>query len=148
MEGLVANAGEQPTLRDLHADLHLRLVPRGLRACRQDRRPVVATELRRGALDPWLIAARAGDGALQLIGHDRARDAPNEGQRTREAAREVRHALRVRGLRKRVVRRSEHRDEKLDVCHLARDRVGEPRPHARVVDEELVAGDVVLPHDG
>jgi len=148
VEGLVADAREQPALRDLHTDLDLRLVPRRLRARGQDSRSVVSPELRRRPLDPRLVAARAGDCALQLVGHDRVRDAPNEGQRTREAACEIRDSLRVRGLRKRVVRRTEHRDEELDVGHLAGDRVGEPRPHARVVDEELVAGDVLLPHDG
>ncbi len=145
-ERLVADAREQPPLGDLHADLHLGLVARRPRARRKDRRLVVPRELRGRALDAGVVAARGDDGALELVGHDRARHAAEKCERARHASDEVGDLLRARRLRVRVVARAQHRDEQLDVGDLARHRVDEPRSHPGVVDEQLVAGDVHLPH--
>jgi len=61
---------------------------------------------------------------------------------------EVADALRPRRRREREVRRSEHRDEELDIDLLARQRIDEVRPLARVVDEALLACAMHLPkHD-
>ncbi len=58
-EHLVADAREQPPLRDLHGDLDLRLVARSARARRQHRRAVVLRHLLVRALHPGLVPARA-----------------------------------------------------------------------------------------
>ena len=77
-ERLVANASEQPTLCDLHADFDLGLVPRRHRSRGQDRGVVVAPQLGPGrALYARVVAARAlSDRTLELIGNDRARHTP------------------------------------------------------------------------
>jgi hypothetical protein len=67
-ERLVADASEQPTLRDLHADFDLSLVARRLRARGQDRSVVVAGELSSRALHGRVIATGFDHGALELIG--------------------------------------------------------------------------------
>ncbi|MDB4990044.1 MAG: hypothetical protein JWN04_5222 [Myxococcaceae bacterium] len=56
------------------------------------------------------------------------------------------HLLSVSRLGVRVVRSAEHRDEQLDLDHLAGGAVHEVRVLTRVVDEQLVAGQVVLTH--
>ena len=44
------------------------------------------------------------------------------------------------------VRGAEHTDENLRLADLSRRRIGDPDPLARVVDERLLPGDVVLAH--
>ena len=63
---------EDPALRDLHADLDLRLVARVRRPRRQHHRAVVLRQLLVRALDPRLVAARRRHAALELVGHHRA----------------------------------------------------------------------------
>jgi hypothetical protein len=53
-----------------------------------------------------------------------------------------------RRLRVRVIARAQHRDEQLDLDDLAGLRVEQLRLHSCVVDEQLIAGDVHLPHHG
>ena len=148
LELLVADAGEQPALGDLHADLDLRLVPRRHRSRGEDRRPVVPPQLRGRALDRGVVAARGGHGALELVGDDGASHATDERERAGHARHEVDDLLRARRLRVGEVARAEHRDEQLHLDDLARLRVEDLRPHPRVVDEQLVAGEVHLPHHG
>jgi hypothetical protein len=58
----------------------------------------------------------------------------------------IRALLRQCRLSVRVVRRAEHRDEELDVDALAAVGVDDVRSAARVVDEALVAGAMLLAH--
>src|SRR5580658_3554297 len=66
-EGAVAKARQDPALRDLHADLDLRLVLRARRPRRQHRRPVVPRKLLVRALDLRVVPARLRHAALQLL---------------------------------------------------------------------------------
>jgi hypothetical protein len=145
-EGLVANACEQPTLRDLNADFNLGLVPGRHRSRRQDRGAVVATELSGGALHGRVVATRLDHSALELVGDDRVRHAAKERERAGDTRYEVRDLLRPRCFRVGVVARAENSDEQLDLDDFASDRVDKLRFHAGVVDEQLVNRDVYLTH--
>ena len=59
----------------------------------------------------------------------------------------VRQRLRPGYLCVRVVRRAQHGDEDLRHPNLAAQRIADLLPLARIVDEHLVASDVVLAHD-
>ena len=145
-KGLVAQAGDDPPLGDLHGDLDLGLVARPRRAGRQDRRPVVRAELGIEALHAGLVATRHGHAALELVAHDGGRHAAEEGEGPRVARDPVGELLRARRLGVRVARRAEHHHEELDRDALARRGIGEARPLPRVVDEALLAGAVDLAH--
>ncbi|MFO0613021.1 MAG: hypothetical protein U0414_10555 [Polyangiaceae bacterium] len=103
-------------------------------------------ELLERALHAGLVAVRLNDRALQLVGDDRARHAAERLERTHVARAEVGDRLRVRRLDERVVGRTEHRDEQLDLDDLATLRVDVVRLLAGVVDEHLVAADMRLSH--
>jgi hypothetical protein len=67
-EGLVAEAGEDPSLRDLDGDFDLRLVARPRGPCGQDDGAVVLREVVVRSLHARLVATRHDDAALELIG--------------------------------------------------------------------------------
>ena len=74
-ETLIAQAGENPSLRDLHGDLHLRLVlrppwPRG-----QDRGPVMGCHLGIAAVEAGIIAIGIGHGGLEIVADHELRHA-------------------------------------------------------------------------
>ena len=82
-EGLVAQAGEDPALDDLHRHLDLRLVARVRRPRGQDHRAVVLGELLVGALQAGLVAARDGDAALELVADHGAPVTPPKNSKAR-----------------------------------------------------------------
>lgn len=88
-EGLVAEVRQNPPLGDLHGDLDLGLVARMQRARRQDGRAVVRRQLLVGALDARLVPARRRHAALELVGHDRGRQASEDGSEAGSRARRV-----------------------------------------------------------
>jgi hypothetical protein len=145
-KGLVTQARDDPPLGDLDGDLDLGLVARPGRARRQDRRPVVRPELGVEPLHAGLVPTRHRHAALELVAHDGGRHPTEEGERPRVARDPVRELLRARRLRIRVARRAEHHHEELDGDPLARRRIRQARPFARVVDEALLAGAVDLAH--
>jgi len=106
----------------------------------------VLRQLLIGALDPRLVPTGDDDAALKLVGDERGRDAAEERERADVARDEVGAALRQRRLGEGVVRRAEHRDEELDLDPLAGLRIDDVRLLPGVVDEELLAGAVLLPH--
>ena len=142
----MAEAGEDPPLADLDRDLGFRLIPWLRRPGRQDHRAVVLGELLVGALHAGLVPARDHDAALELIGHDDLRDAPEEREGPLVARDPVRHLLGAGGLGVGVVRRAEDGDEQFDRDDLARGGIEEPRLLAGVVHEALLAGAVDLAH--
>jgi hypothetical protein len=137
---------QDPALRDLHGDLDLRFVPRFGRPGRQDGGAVVGGELLVGALQAGLIATRHDDAALELVAHDSARDAAEEGEGPGMAGDPVRHLLGAGGLGVGVVGGAEDGDEELGRADLAGGRLDEPRLLAGVIDEALLAGAVDLAH--
>ena len=108
--------------------------------------PIVLGELLVRALQARLVAARHDDAALELVAHDGGGDPAKEGEGPLMAGDPVRDLLRPGRLGVGVVRGAEDGDEELDLDHLARRRVDDPRLLAGVVDEALVAGVVDLAH--
>lgn len=145
-EGLVAQRRQQPPLGLQHADLDLRLVPRLARPCRQDRRAVVPRHLLVGALDAGLVAAGLGDPAPQLVADRGLGHAPVELVGADVTRDEVGPALRGARLGVGVAGGAEHRDEQLDLDHLAGLPIDDARLLARVVHERLLPGAMDLVH--
>lgn len=67
-ETLVAQAGEDPALDHLHADLDLGLVAWPPRTGRQDRRAVVGGEVLIGRVQPGLMPVRPRHSGLEVVG--------------------------------------------------------------------------------
>ena len=145
-EGLVAQPREDPPFGDQHAGLDLRLVAGLGRPRRQDGGAVVRRELFVGALQARLVAAGHHDAALELVAHDRGRDAAEKREGARVAGDPVGHLLGAGRLDVGVVRGPEDGGEELDLDDLAGGRIDESRLLAGVVDEALVAGTVELAH--
>jgi hypothetical protein len=99
-----------------------------------------------GPVDLRVVERGLFDGALQIVGDDEPRQAAAEPEQAHMRADPVRQPLRPAGLRIGVVRSTEHGDEDLGRPHLAGDRIDDGDLLAGVIDEQLVAGDVVLPH--
>src|SRR6476661_2453990 len=72
-EALIAQAGQDPALRDLDGDLNLRLVLWPPRPRRQDRGAVMAGHLGIGAVDPGIVTIGVGHAGLELITDDELR---------------------------------------------------------------------------
>ena len=145
-EGLVAEAGEYPPLCDEYTILHSSLIPRFPRSRRNDDGAVVGGQVLVGAVDAGLVAAGAGDGALELVGDPQRGSAAEVLHHADMRVDPVRQLL---GLGRRGVGEAagaEHGDEQLDASELTRAPVDQARPLAGVVDERLLAGAVHLPH--
>ena len=145
-EGLVAEPGQYPALGHEHTGFDGGLVTGLARPRRDHDGAVVGGQVLVGAIDLGLVAAGAGDGALELV-----RD-PQRG-----GAAEVVHHVDVRvdpvnqllGLGRLGVGEAagaEHGDEQLDRAQFTRAPVDQRRPLAREVDEGLLAGAVHLAH--
>src|SRR5271157_866633 len=74
--------------------------------------------------------------------------APPKKRNMRTCAGPVRQRLRPGRLGVGEVRGAEHADENLRLADLSRRRIGDPDPLARIVDERLLPGNVVLAHHG
>jgi hypothetical protein len=98
------------------------------------------------ALQAGFVAAGEDDAALELVAHDGARHAAEEGEGPGVAGDPVRDLLGPRGLGAGVVGGAESGDEQLHLDDLTRGGVEEARPLAGVVDEALVAGAMDLSH--
>ena len=95
-EGLVAQPGQDPPLRDLHSDLDLRFVARLSRSDRYDRRAVVPANLDVPAVDRRFVATRYGYRTPKLIGHGDRRHAAEIHIRLHMRADEICYVLRQR----------------------------------------------------
>ncbi len=145
-EGFVPEARQDPSLRDLDGHLDLRLVTGLVRPSRHDRRPVMPRHLGVAPLDPGLVPARLRHARFQLVGHSHLRHPAEVFVRADVRSDEIRHPLRFRRLRVRVVARAEHRHEELHLDDLTGAPIDVRGLLARVVDEALLARLVRLPH--
>jgi hypothetical protein len=145
-EALVPEPGEDPAFGDLHGHFDLGLVAGRRRPGGEDRRAVMCSELLVGALEPRLIAARERDPGLQLITHESGGDAAEEGEHPRVTPEPVGELLGGRGLGVGVVAGPQDADEEFDLDDLARRRVDDRRLLPGVIDEDLLAGPVLLAH--
>ncbi len=85
--------------------------------------------------------------ALEIIRDDEFRDPAEEVEGTLMGRNPVRQRLRPGSLGIGVVRRTQHGDEDLGLAQLAGDGIDYRRGLPGIVDEELLAGAVGLPHD-
>ncbi len=90
---------------------------------------------------------RPHHGALEIIRDDEFSDPAEELEGPLVSGNPVRERLCPCGLTVGVVRRTEHRDEDLGLAQLARSGIDHGHRLPGIVDEELLAGAVGLPHD-
>ena len=145
-EAPIAQPGEHVALDDQHGALDLRLVPRLARSCRQDRGVVVLGELLVCPVDARLVAARGGDSGLQVVAHDRLRNAADGPQCIDMRSDPIGQPLRPARLCEGVVGGAQHRDEDLDPSLLAGPAVEHRHRVAGEVHEQLVRRPVALAH--
>src|SRR6266540_4843300 len=145
-EALVPEAREDTSLSDLNPDLRLRFVAGTFGASVQYDGVVVLREVFVGALDAGLVATRDGDAALELVGDHDLGDAAEEGEGALVAADPVGDLFGARGFSVGVVGCPQHGDEELDLDDLAGRGIDDRGLLARVVDEQLLAGAMDLPH--
>jgi hypothetical protein len=131
---------------DLDGDLDLRFVAGTPGPGGEDDGVVVLRELLVGALDARLVATGDGDAALELIADHDLGDTAEKREGALVAADPVVDLLRARGFGVGVVRRAQHGDEELDLGELAGGGLDDRRLLARVVDKQLLAGAMDLPH--
>ncbi len=145
-ERAVAEGGEDPPLDHLNGHLRLRLVPGPPHPRGQHRHAVVAGEVVIGRVQVRLVAVGVADPRAKVVG-DHQLGAPAvelEGAHVRR--RPVRQGLRPRRLGEGVARRPEDRHEDLRPPLLAGLAVDHRHRLPGVVDEQLLAGAVVLAH--
>lgn len=146
VERLVPESREDPAFRHLHRDLDLPLVPGLLRPGGEDRGAHMRRELLVRLLEAGLVPARERDAALQLVAHHRRADAPKEGEHPGVAPEPVGELLRGGRLGVGVIARPEDADEELDLRDGPARGIDEVRLLAGVIDEDLLAGAVLLAH--
>ena len=145
-EPLVAQPRQDPPGDDEHPRLDLGFISGFSGSGREDDRAGEPRELLVRLLQPRLVAARDGDAAFQLIGHQGGGDAPKILEGPLMAGDPVGDLLRAGGFGVGVVRGAEDGDEQLDRDHLARRGVDDGRLRAGVVDEALLAPSMDLAH--
>jgi hypothetical protein len=99
-----------------------------------------------GAVDLGIVERSLVDPALEIVGNQQARRPAEKPKHAHMRASPVRQLLRPGRLRIGQVRGAEHGDENLRLTDLPRGGVHDADALAGIVDENLVAGDMVLPH--
>ena len=101
-----------------------------------------------GAVDLGIVEAGLVHAGLQIVGNEEPRDAAEEAEHAHMRADPVRQGLAPGYLREGVARRTQHAEEDLRLADLASLAVDDRQRLAGIVDEHLVAGDMVLAHRG
>ena len=143
----MAQAAEQPSLDDQHRDFDLRLVARPARPCRQDRGIVMGRHLGVGPIDLRLVEAGLDDGDLGVVRHQQFGHAAERCEGSGMGADPVGQCLGPARLGIGEVGGAHDGDENLRRTDLAGQPVDDHRHRvAGVIDKQLVAADVGLPH--
>ena len=145
-EGPVAQPRQDPPLHHLHTHLDFGLIPGPSYPRRHHRHPVVHRQVLVGRVQLRLVSARPADSRLQVVRHHHLRQASREFKRPYVRLDPVRKSLAPRRLRIGIVARPPHRDEDLRLPHFAAVGVHHRHGRSAVVDEQLLAGPVHLPH--
>jgi len=145
-EAPVPEAGQDPALEHLDADLHLGLVAWLAGPRRYDRRAVMGRHVGIGAVDLGVIEAGPGDPRLEVVGHHLAGHAAKESEGAGVRFDPVGQRLGPGGLDVGVARRAEGGDEHLGGMDLAGQAVDYVEGGAGVIDEHLLASHVSLAH--
>ena len=98
------------------------------------------------SVDVWLVSVRTLHCAPKLIGYDHFRHAAEEFKASNRRAHEIRKRLRSRRFCVGIVARAEHHHKQVDLVHLTRLRICQPRFLAGIVDKCLLAGAVHAAH--
>src|SRR5258705_8799016 len=98
------------------------------------------------AIDLWLVERRLVHTALEIVWNDDTRHAAEEPEHAHMCSDPVRESLRPGCFRVGVIGCTEHSDKYLCIAHLASHWIGNRKLLARVIDEHLFAGNVMLAH--
>ena len=145
-EGLRPQSPENVGLRESDAGLDLGLVTRLVGARRKNPDRIVRGHRPISPVDLGIVERGLGDAALQIVGNQKLRRAAEEAEHAHMRAGPVRQGLSPGCLGVGEVRGAEHADENLRLADLAGRRVDDCDPLAGIVDERLLAGDVMLAH--
>ena len=145
-ELLVAQPRHDPAFDDLHRHLGLGFVLRLTRPRRQHHRVVMPGTLQRGAVQARLVAIRMGDQGARVVRHDHLADPAKVAERLAQRGQPVHLGFTRRGAGIGVVRGPQRRDEDMRPADLAGGWVDHRQGRAGVVDEQLLAGPVLLTH--
>ncbi len=143
-EVAVAQACQNPAPDDLDPDFDLGFVARTIRPRWDDGGAVMAGEIGIGPVDHRLVKASPGDASLQIVAHRLPGGAAEIGKCPNMRGDPIRQALAEAGLGVGVVRGAEHGDKYLRNEHFAGEPIGHLHGVARIVDEQLLAGDMDL----
>jgi hypothetical protein len=99
-----------------------------------------------GSVDLGIIERGLVDAALQIVGNQQLQYAAEEAEHADVRASPIRQLLRPRRLGIGEVRSAKHADKYFGLMDLARRRINNRDPFARVVHERLFSGDVMLAH--
>ena len=147
-ERQMAQSPQNVGLGESDAGLDLGLVPRLSRPRRQDADRIMRRHGPVGPVDLGIVEGGLVDPALQIVGNQQLRRAAEKAEHAHVGASPVRQCLRPGRLGIGEVRGAEHADEDLRLADFSGRRIGDPDPLARIVDERLLPGDVVLAHHG
>lgn len=104
--------------------------------------------LRLGAVEAELVPASCRDGRLQIIRNHLPRDAVEEHEHPGMADQKVSQHLAPRQVHERAARRPQRYHEDMRMAHLVRLGAGDGHRLPRIVDEQALAGVVLLGHRG
>ena len=130
----------------MNSHLRLRLVPWAAHPRGQHRHAVVAGEVVIGRIQVWLVAMGAADPRAQIVRDHELGTTPVELEGAYVRGRPVGQGLRPGGLGEGVARGAEHGHEDLRLTHLAGLGVDHRHRLPGVVDEQFLAGAVLLAH--
>ena len=147
-ERQMAQSPENVGLGESDSGFDFRFIPGLFWACWKNSDGIMRRHRAVGAVDLGVVERGLVDPALQIVGNQQLRRAAEEAEHAHVRAGPVRQFLRPGRLGVGEVRGAEHADEDLRLADLSRRRIGDPDPLARIVDERLLPGDVVLAHHG
>ncbi len=143
----MAQRCQDPALHHQHAVFDLGLVTRFANPGRQNGDTVVRGHILVGGIGVGLIAVRLAHARAKVVRDDQLRNTAEEREAARVRADPVRQRLRPGRLGIGVVGRAQYRDEDLCLADFTGRRVDHRDGLAGVVDEQLLAGAMVLAHD-
>ena len=147
VEAAVAQAAEQPSLDDQHCDFDFRLVARPPRPCRQDRGIVMGRHLGIGSIDLRLVKTGFDDSDFGVVRHQQFGHAAERCKGSGMGADPVGQRLGPARLGIGEVGGAHDGDKNLRRTDLAGEPINDHRHRvAGVIDKQLVAADVSLPH--
>ena len=145
-ERLSPQPAQNAGLGETHAVLDLGFVAWLARPRRQDADAVVRRHHAVAPIDLRIIEAGPIDARLQIVGNDQSRNTVEEAEHAHMGADPIGQCLRPGCLRIGEVGGSENGDEEFGFTDLASPAIDDGDLLAGIVDEDLVAGDVLLAH--